>query len=150
MAERTLRVLFWSAVGAKLPLGRWMRSRHHGQWREMSVLNGVSAYTVKTIHPCERGSRPADGFEPQRLACNIRNDPPFLPSSSLERDFCRRRRTRKKRPEDDISEQRPEFGDYRARFAPVVTNRSFFCLFGSTVPTGVVFASAIAPGSSAA
>jgi hypothetical protein len=33
----------------------------------------------------------------------------------LERDFCRRRQTPRKRPEDDISERRPEFGDYRAR-----------------------------------
>jgi hypothetical protein len=38
-----------------------------------------------------------------------------LPSSSLERDFCRRRRTRQKGPEDDISGQRPEIGDHRAR-----------------------------------
>jgi hypothetical protein len=38
-----------------------------------------------------------------------------LPYSSLERDFCRRRLARRKRPEDDISEQRPKFGDYRAR-----------------------------------
>src|SRR5215470_4442280 len=38
-----------------------------------------------------------------------------LPSSSLERDFCRRRQARQKRPEDDISEQRPEIGDHHSR-----------------------------------
>jgi hypothetical protein len=39
----------------------------------LSVLNSVSAYTVKMIHQHERGSRPAGEFEPQRLACNIRS-----------------------------------------------------------------------------
>jgi hypothetical protein len=38
-----------------------------------------------------------------------------LPYSSLERDFWRQRQPPRMRPEDDISEQRPEFGDYRAR-----------------------------------
>ena len=37
------------------------------------------------------------------------------PYSSLERDFRRRRLAPRKRPKDDISEQRPEFGDWRAR-----------------------------------
>ena len=37
------------------------------------------------------------------------------PSPSLERDFCRRRQARQKRPEDDISEQRPEIGDHESR-----------------------------------
>jgi hypothetical protein len=37
------------------------------------------------------------------------------PSSSLERDFCRRRQTRQKGPEHDISAQRPEIGDYHVR-----------------------------------
>jgi hypothetical protein len=37
------------------------------------------------------------------------------PCSNLERDFRRRRQGPRKRPEDDISEQRPEFGDYHAR-----------------------------------
>jgi hypothetical protein len=32
----------------------------------------------------------------------------------LGRDFCRRRQTRQKGPEDDISVQRPEIGDPRA------------------------------------
>jgi hypothetical protein len=38
-----------------------------------------------------------------------------LPYSSLERDFRRRRQAPRKRPEDDISEQRPEIGDHHAR-----------------------------------
>jgi hypothetical protein len=37
-----------------------------------------------------------------------------LPNSSLERDFRHRRQAPRKRPEDNISEQRPELGDYRA------------------------------------
>ena len=37
------------------------------------------------------------------------------PSSSLERDFYRRRLTRQKGPEDDVSAQGPENGDHRAR-----------------------------------
>jgi hypothetical protein len=36
-------------------------------------------------------------------------------TSSLERDLCRRRRTRQKGPEDDISAQRPEIGDHYVR-----------------------------------
>src|SRR5262249_48680550 len=36
-------------------------------------------------------------------------------TSSLERDFCRRRRTRQKGPEDDISAQSPEIGDHHVR-----------------------------------
>jgi hypothetical protein len=32
-----------------------------------------------------------------------------------ERDFCRRRQTRQKGPEDDVSAQRPEIEDHRAR-----------------------------------
>ena len=35
--------------------------------------------------------------------------------SSLERDFCRRRQTRKKGARGDVSEQRPEIGDHDAR-----------------------------------
>jgi hypothetical protein len=38
-----------------------------------------------------------------------------LPYLSLERDFCRRRQTRQKRLEDDVSAQRPEIGDHHAR-----------------------------------
>ena len=38
-----------------------------------------------------------------------------LPYSSLERDFCRQRQMPRKRPEDDISTQRPEIGDHHAR-----------------------------------
>ena len=38
-----------------------------------------------------------------------------LPYSSLERDFCRRRQTPRKRREDNISAQRPEIGDHHAR-----------------------------------
>jgi hypothetical protein len=37
------------------------------------------------------------------------------PYSSLERDFRRLRLAPRKRPKGDISEQRPEFGDWRAR-----------------------------------
>jgi len=37
------------------------------------------------------------------------------PSSSLERDFCRRRLARQKGPEDDVSAQRPEIGDHHMR-----------------------------------
>jgi hypothetical protein len=36
-------------------------------------------------------------------------------SSSLERDFCRRRLARQKGPEDDISAQRREIGDHHTR-----------------------------------
>ena len=36
------------------------------------------------------------------------------PSSSLERDFCRRRLARQKGPEGDVSAQRPEIGDHLA------------------------------------
>jgi len=38
-----------------------------------------------------------------------------LPSSSLERDFCRRRLARQKGPEGDVSAQRPEIGDHHTR-----------------------------------
>ena len=41
--------------------------------------------------------------------------PISLPYSSLERDFCRRRQTRKKGAGDDISKRRPEIGDHDAR-----------------------------------
>jgi hypothetical protein len=41
--------------------------------------------------------------------------PISLPFSSLERDFCCRRQAPRKRPEDDISAQRPEVGDHYAR-----------------------------------
>jgi hypothetical protein len=37
------------------------------------------------------------------------------PSSSLERDFCRRRLARQKGPEDDVSAQGPEIGDHHTR-----------------------------------
>jgi hypothetical protein len=37
------------------------------------------------------------------------------PSSSLERDFCRRRLAHQKGPEDDVSGQRPEIGDQHTR-----------------------------------
>ena len=37
-----------------------------------------------------------------------------LPSSSLERDFRRRRLARKKGRKDDVSAQRPEIGDHDA------------------------------------
>ena len=37
------------------------------------------------------------------------------PSSSLERDVCRRRLARPKGPEDDLSAQRPQIGDHHAR-----------------------------------
>jgi hypothetical protein len=33
----------------------------------------------------------------------------------LDRDFCRRRQTRKKGAGSDVSEQRPEIGDYDAQ-----------------------------------
>ena len=36
-------------------------------------------------------------------------------SSSLERDFCRRRLARQKGPEDDVSAQRPEIGDHHSQ-----------------------------------
>jgi hypothetical protein len=72
---------------------------------ETRPLRCVSAYTVKMIHQASGRSRPAEEFELQRLACNIRNDPPFLPSSSLERDFRLRRLARKKGPEGDVSAQ---------------------------------------------
>ena len=38
-----------------------------------------------------------------------------LPSSSLERDFWRRRLARQKGPEDDVSAERPEIGDHHTR-----------------------------------
>jgi len=38
-----------------------------------------------------------------------------LTCSSLERDFCRRRQTRKKGARGDVSKQRPEIGDHDAR-----------------------------------
>jgi hypothetical protein len=38
-----------------------------------------------------------------------------LPYSSLERDFCRRRQTRKEGAGDDISKRKPEIGDHDAR-----------------------------------
>src|SRR6516165_5544649 len=38
----------------------------------------------------------------------------FVPRSSLERDFCRRRQTRQKELED-VSARRLEIGDHRAR-----------------------------------
>jgi hypothetical protein len=37
------------------------------------------------------------------------------PTCRQERDFCRRRLARRKRLRDDISAQRPEIGDHRAR-----------------------------------
>ena len=49
------------------------------------------------------------------LACNIRDNPPSLPSSSLERDFCRRRQTRQKR---DLRRYfRAETGNQRPPYA---------------------------------
>jgi len=47
----------------------------------------------------------------------------FLATSSLERDFCRQRRTRQKGPEDDVFAQRPEIGDNHTR--EMATKRAF-------------------------
>jgi hypothetical protein len=49
-------------------------------------------------------------------AVTITNKSPIsLPYSGLERDFCRRRQTRKKGAGDDVSKRRPEIGDHDAR-----------------------------------
>jgi AraC-like DNA-binding protein len=49
--------------------------RGHTPSPSLSPVKGVSRCTVKTIHNHERCCPAADEFEPQRLDCNIRNDP---------------------------------------------------------------------------
>ena len=66
------------------------------QDQRRAVANNTAVERARTIHhPLDRRASP--------------------PSSSLERDFCRRRLARQKGREDDVSAQRPEIGDQRAR-----------------------------------
>jgi hypothetical protein len=61
---------------------------------------------------------PSDSLQQHLVAAKFASGTGFLPpiaASSLERDFCRRRLARQKGPEDDVSAQRPEIGDYLAR-----------------------------------
>jgi hypothetical protein len=59
-------------------------------------------------------------FGISRMICHRRELGPRTlaidpPSSSLERDFCRRRQTTQKGSEDDISAQRPEIRHHHTR-----------------------------------
>ena len=60
-------------------------------------------------------SNDAMGQEPVERVHHPLDRRPNPPSSRLERDFCRRRLARQKGREDDVSAQRPEIGDQRAR-----------------------------------
>ena len=64
----------------------------------------------RAFRPLREASEIAEGIGPARPTG--RASPP---SSSLERDFCRRRLAHKKGPEDDVSGQRPEIGDHHTR-----------------------------------
>src|SRR6516225_867725 len=73
--------------------------------------------------PCQR---PPRGVAPYLVLL------PCAPLSSIgcrERDFCRRRLARQKRPEDDVSAQRPEIGDHHA---PEMAAKTAFLLELST------------------
>src|SRR5262249_26020354 len=67
----------------------------------------------------ERSHRPARGtlrdIRHYKATSPARDPPSLSCASSLERDFCRRRQTRQKGPDDDVSVQRPEIGDHDAR-----------------------------------
>jgi hypothetical protein len=49
------------------------------------------------------------------LARNLQSASPLSSIGRRERDFARRRLTRRKRLRDDISAQRPEIGDHHTR-----------------------------------
>jgi hypothetical protein len=81
-------------------------------------IHGRRVFTSSTRH-MELSPPQAIELAPRTLAIS-------LPCSSLERDFCRRRQTPRKRPEDDISERRPEIRDHHAR--EMAEQKRPFCL----------------------